>query len=315
MLIRSFAAIAAARLVFAAFAIFAFSAAAGAQPQFITYVSATGNDANPCTAQSAPCRTLQRGVNVTPAGGELRLLTPIHGNVAVAKSITIFGNGATIIGVISINNASAVVALRDLTLNGRHAFGTGINILAAAAVHIEDCTIERYTGEGIFLSGSTATKLFVSETVSRDNGDIGLMAFNVNARVAVEYSRFENNGGSGLFIKAAKVNVLRSTVSGNHYGVHLDGGTANFTETTVADNVNTGIEFEGTASVTLASLVVRGNNTGLSVASTAAVSLTGSIITSNPNYAIVNLGTLHTLQNNTLGGNYSGNAAIPYAAF
>ena len=39
----------------------------------IRYVSTTGNNANTCTL-SAPCRSLQRGINVTPANGELRIL-------------------------------------------------------------------------------------------------------------------------------------------------------------------------------------------------------------------------------------------------
>jgi len=40
----------------------------------IRYVAATGRDANPCT-QTAPCKTLQRGIDVTPGGGELRVLS------------------------------------------------------------------------------------------------------------------------------------------------------------------------------------------------------------------------------------------------
>jgi hypothetical protein len=37
------------------------------------YVGITGNNANPCTLVQ-PCRSLQRGINVTPAGGELQIL-------------------------------------------------------------------------------------------------------------------------------------------------------------------------------------------------------------------------------------------------
>jgi hypothetical protein len=58
------------------------------------YVSSSGNNANPCTL-AKPCRSLQRGVQVTPAGGELRILdSGSYGNNAtIKKTMTISGNG------------------------------------------------------------------------------------------------------------------------------------------------------------------------------------------------------------------------------
>ena len=68
--------------------------------------------------------------------------------------------------------------MRGLQLNGVGIIANGIRIDSAAAVHIEDCTVERYTGDGIKLVATTATELFVSDTVSRDNTDTGLYVFN-----------------------------------------------------------------------------------------------------------------------------------------
>ena len=70
-------AITAVRLVFAAFAIFAFSAAAEAAV-YISYVASNGNDANPCTVVTAPCKTLPRAVAVTSANGTVKVLTALQ---------------------------------------------------------------------------------------------------------------------------------------------------------------------------------------------------------------------------------------------
>jgi hypothetical protein len=123
---------AAGRLVFAGFAIVAFFATAEAQ--YITYVATNGNDANPCVAITAPCKTLQRAVNVTPANGTVRVLTPLQSSVFINKSITIAGDGVAIVGQITIGAATAVVTLRGLALNGVGGYVNGIRINAAATV-------------------------------------------------------------------------------------------------------------------------------------------------------------------------------------
>ena len=61
------------------------------------YVSIAGKNTNPCTL-AQPCKTLQRGIGLTPAGGELRILdSGFYGNNAnIKKSLTITGNGHTV---------------------------------------------------------------------------------------------------------------------------------------------------------------------------------------------------------------------------
>ena len=46
---------------------------AAAEAAVTRFGASSGNDANACT-RAAPCRTLQRGINVTPVGGELVVL-------------------------------------------------------------------------------------------------------------------------------------------------------------------------------------------------------------------------------------------------
>jgi hypothetical protein len=299
MLICYFAATQTARLLFTAFAIFAFSEAAEAQ--YITYVASNGNDANPCTVVTAPCKTLQKAVNVTTANGTVRVLTPLISSVFINKSITISGDGVPIVGQITIGGATATVTLQGLALDGVEGFVNGIRIDAAAVVYIEDCTVERYTGAGIRQISSAATKLFVSDTASRDN-IAGLVVENTGAQVVVENSRFENNFYDGLEIHAAKASVTRSVVSGSQYGISVYTGTANITETTVADNTGAGIFVDSGGVAILAASVARGSGQGLLVSPGASAIITDSVFTHN-NTGIHNTGTLHTRNNNTLNWN------------
>lgn len=299
MFIRSFGAIAVVRLAFAAFAIFAFFATAKAQ--FLTFVAATGVDTRPCTVQAQPCKTLQRAAAVTGAGGTIRILSDLPAqSTTLAKSLTVEGGGYSMIGTITINNASAVVALRNLALTGRGAVARGINIVSAAAVHIEDCTVERYTQDGIVLTGTGATDLFISDTVSRDNNN-GLTVGNASAHVAVEKSRFEGNAQEGVRVNAAEVSINRSTASRNGFGIFISGGgTANITETVVVDSASYG--FEIFTSATIAASVARGNGTGLFINTDVSVVLTDSVFTYNST-GINNKGILYTRENSTNLGN------------
>jgi hypothetical protein len=58
-----------------------------------TFVSAAGNDSNPCSF-TAPCRHFQAAVNVTSAGGEVDALDPAgYGPITISQAITIEGQG------------------------------------------------------------------------------------------------------------------------------------------------------------------------------------------------------------------------------
>lgn len=261
----------------------------------------------------------------------------MQGNLTVAKSITISGDGTEVIGTITISGASAVVTLQGLKLTGgNQGGGEGIRINVAAVVHIENCTIAGYSHHGIqmLLYQPVAIDLYVSDTVSRDNGGVGLDVENAGAQVVVENSRFEGNAGDGLYLHVAKSNIIRSVVSGNGSdGIVVSGGKANITETTAADNTVSGVWVTGGAAI-LASSVASGNSSGLDVNSGSAAVITDSALTANTtgakNYgsltlvntviagnstAISNSGSLYTRQNNTVGGVTSGNAKIPYSSY
>jgi hypothetical protein len=286
-----------------------------AQAQAVRFVSTSGSDANSCTL-AAPCRTIQRGVDETPGRGELRILDSgaYGGAVVIAKSMTISGDGATVIlsgsPAITINRASAIV-LRDFLLNGRGAgtAGDGIVVTNATAVHIVDCEIERFTGSGIVLPVTAVdTELFVSDSISRGNGANGLVVAGSgnNARLIVSHSRFENNAGNGIEVSGIESTITHSVLSGNTgNGISQAGAGSemNVTWTTAANNGVGGYRVAVGAQMTLESSVARGNATGLFTISSGTIARISNSVFTNNTVGIENGAPVHTRGNNTVAGN------------
>jgi hypothetical protein len=89
-----------------------------------TFVSAAGNDSNPCTF-AAPCRHFQAAVNATTVGGEVDALDPAgYGPITISQAITIEGQGWSYIAPpvggngITINAVSGNVSIHGVSLNG-----------------------------------------------------------------------------------------------------------------------------------------------------------------------------------------------------
>src|SRR5580692_2275732 len=60
-----------------------------------TFVSAAGNDSNPCTI-TLPCRNLQAAYNAAAANGEVDVLDPgNYGSLTITGPISIQGHGWT----------------------------------------------------------------------------------------------------------------------------------------------------------------------------------------------------------------------------
>jgi hypothetical protein len=301
-------------LPFASVMLTAGTLATSAQAGRLSYVSSTGNDANACTL-AAPCRTLQHAVAATKAGGEVRLIDSARhlGPVAIDKSITISGGGATVFaGPITINAPGAVVTLRGLVLNGdlvSHG-SNGINIVAAATVHIERCTVFGFPGDGIRIAGhnGSLSDVFVTDSTVRDNASDGLgFIFESGTRLIVENSHFDANGGDGLEMFWSSSAVIdRSSASGNAgYGIVVRGAYVTVTSTVAALNGSGGITVgplgEDRGDLTLESSVLRGNGTGL-YAGGCCARISNSVVTQNTT-GIAGGGKVFTRQNNTVSGN------------
>ncbi len=311
-----------------------------ATAQTHTFIATGGNDANLCT-RTSPCRTLQRGHNRAGAGATLTLLDSgeyvIVGNVTISKSITISATGISAIvrstggGVIRIDNPAAQVVLRGILLTGAANDAIGIDVLAATALHIENCQIERFTTAGLRVRpvDHTHTELFVTDSVFRDSrrGVLYQGGFGETQKLTVDNSRFENNSDNGLEIFGVESTITRTIASGNGgHGIAQTGGTANIAWTTAANNGGHGIaQTGGTASITwttatgnskagylldgansgqmtLESSVARGNAIGLFVSGPRTARISSSVFTNN-DVGIENEGVVLTRRNNIVSGN------------
>jgi hypothetical protein len=241
-----------------------------------TWVSGVGDDANPCS-RTAPCKTFAGAISKTAAGGEIDALDPGgYGTVTIAKAITIDGGGGQVAGLLAsgglngINvtaGASDVVTLRNLRING--AEGTpsgggsnGIRYLSGASLHIENCYIFGFTGDGIHVATSVANAaLFVNNTFLTNNGNgiqIAPTAGNVRSML-VQVRAQDNSGfgfllnsgagltgtviddssalvnGTGIGVSGGKLFLGNSVIIRNNFGVSITGGTVESYKTNMID--------------------------------------------------------------------------------
>jgi hypothetical protein len=246
-----------------------------------TWVSGVGDDVNPCS-RTAPCKTFAGAISKTVAGGEIDALDPGgYGAVTITKSITIDGSGgfASILasgtnGVI-INGAGIAVRLRRLNINGAGNGLTGIRILNAAKVHIEDCAIFGFTAgvaRGIDDLRNGGGLLFVNNTVVRDNGQSGIVirpaAGSVAIQAFIDRVLLKGNGNAGLEAgNGSRVTISNSVIASNtNFGL-LAGATVGTAELNAETNMvlanGVGIKADTGSTIRISNQHVIGNTTGL----------------------------------------------------
>jgi hypothetical protein len=239
-----------------------FSSIANAQATR-TWVSGVGDDANPCS-RTAPCKTFAGAISKTAGGGEIDALDPGgFGALTITKAITIDGGGGQVAsvlvsgtnGIVVSAGSNDTVILRNLSINGIASGINGIRFLNGKALHIEHCTISRFTNNGIDVAlGSNPGFVYVSDTTSQANGGAGLSAIGngMYAQVSIDNSHFDNNatgvaaldytrfsirnsqaGGNtqfGFLAQAnsgmAVVSIANSTAGNNNVGIQSGGGSA-----------------------------------------------------------------------------------------
>ena len=225
-----------------AIATFMFAAVSIAQAQASrTWVSGVGDDANPCS-RTAPFKTWAGAISKTAACGEIDALDPGgFGAVTITKSITLDGTGtfasilASLVNGIIINAASTdVVTIRGISINGFCNGISGINILQAKTVNVEDCVIFRFnTGNGITVNETSDLALNVTNTVIRDNTNDGINAITSSPtlRVKATLDRVRLSGNAnGLHARSGASFTARNSVFSNNSvnGVFCDGAGSVF---------------------------------------------------------------------------------------
>lgn len=264
----------------------------------VRYVSTTGNNANNCLL-ATPCRILQRGLNLTPAGGELRILDSGNYGVAatVAKSVTIAGNdpNVTLSQIqLAVNAATGNVTLRNLQLAGG---GATVNAVLASTVNrlnIENVIIQGYTNQAVAVTQVTEGVHFSDATIRSNGGDGFLIQNNPGAIVTIERSRF----------------------IGNSYGIWLNGTVAaTISNTEASGNQNSGVVVANNSLATLTNVTVLGNTNGIRVQTGGNATLVSSVVRDQSTFGVVALaGSTVRLSHSTIVGNGQGGININGAA-
>jgi hypothetical protein len=287
-------------------------ASAPAQAQATrTWVSGVGDDVNPCS-RTAPCKTFAGAISKTAAGGEINCLdSGGFGGVTVGKSLTILCEGVVGGVLVSGSNgvlinagANDVIVLKGLDIEGlgmtTSSLGlNGVKVLAAAAVHIEDCIIRNFraaapNGFAIQFANTTALAFSVTNTSMINNGT-GATGGAIQIRPTAN---------------ATKGTISKSVASRNIFGIAADGAGGStginvaIDSSDITGNVLAGV-VSTTGAVGTGIMVMRStvshNGTGFQTSGAGANIRVGeALVTGNIN---ATSGTVNSYSSNQVNGN------------
>lgn len=205
-----------------------------------TWVSGVGDDVNPCS-RTAPCKTFAGAISKTAGGGEISVLDPGgYGALTITKSITVDGGtGAGWASVlassttgfivnVSVNAATSVVILRNITINGASKCVTagcaglnGIRFLAGNHLYVENVVIENFSTSGITVSKTSAGALFVRNT-DFDNVNTAISATTTVGPLFVyaDTVKVQGNSNGIIYLAGASGSVVNSIFTRNIGGVN-----------------------------------------------------------------------------------------------
>jgi hypothetical protein len=293
-------------VIAAALALAATLPIAPAQAAGRTFVSAAGNDSNPCTI-TLPCRNLQAAYNAVAANGQIDALDPgNYGSLTITGPVSIQGHGwaslsANTGAAITINSPGATdeIAISGVVLDGLGITGTdGIRFDSGGSLNVRDSVIRNFSGTGIYFVPNGTSSLLVSNSLVADNGTDGISVFPTSTAgvVTAAFNRVDvnNNGNNGIGVNASRsafINIY-ATASESTATHNLGDGfratamaSAGSTSTQfvlfhcVASSNATGIESSGTGAIIfVAQTMVNANGVAWKLDGS------GSILTFGDNY-------------------------------
>lgn len=267
-----------------------------------TWVSGVGDDVNP-GSRTAPCKTFAGAISRTAPEGEIDAIDPGgFGAVTITKSIIIDGNGthasilAPLTSGVIINAAGINVTLRRLSINGAATGLSGVRIVAANRVHIEECEIFGFAAagsRGIDDRRTAGGLLFVTDTTVRGNTD-GIVVRPQTGSTQIQ----------------AFMDNLRIVGNTNIGLLGSSGSRVTIANSLIAWNITSGIVSESpagaTAQLDVETCVVAANNEGIRAAAASTVRISNVRVVGNTN-GLVAGGTWGTFGNNHVAGNGGGN--------
>ena len=175
------------------------------------------------------------------------------------------------------------VLIRGLLIEGIGTGLSGIKVNSGGAVHVENCTINNFTGNGIDFEPNAASgvsKLFVKNTIIRRQGNFGILIKplgGVSASASIDATQLENNL-SGLRAEDLSTVVFRDGIA----NLNTNNGFLAFSsslktlltlENSVADgNGQFGVvAVGGGAAIQISNVTSTANGTGLSAQTAAQI--------------------------------------------
>ena len=160
------------------------------------FLGLNGNNVADCANPATPCATFAGAMAQVNAGGEIVIeASGGYGPLTITQAITI-NSAAGVVGysgaTVTVNAPGAKVVLRGLTIDSSGTNANGIEVTAVGQLHVEDCHISNFTGDGIHLG--VAAQMFLKNTEIKGT----FIAVDINnsagtAKVVLEDCRFVNN--------------------------------------------------------------------------------------------------------------------------
>ncbi|HEX2271700.1 MAG TPA: hypothetical protein VHH35_19290, partial [Pyrinomonadaceae bacterium] len=239
-----------------------------------TWVSAFGDDANPCS-RTAPCKTFPGAISKTAAGGEISVADQgTYGSVTITKALTINGDGV-LAGILNVGSngitvnagANDVVYIRNVSINGAGTGLNGIRYLAGKALHVENCNISGQgnntagNGNGILVNlTATGGGLFVKDTNIKTCAVSGISVATSTGFVAgvLDNIRLEALPTGLLIGNNAFVSVRNSLIN-------------------LSTSIGVSITGSGTPTGSFDNVMINNNPTAINVGSTGIINLSSSV--------------------------------------
>ena len=220
-----------------------------------TWVSGVGDDVHNCS-RASPCKTFQGALAHTIVGGEINCIdSGGFGAVFINKSITIDGTGclaaiisgatnAIVINITAQADVAKTVRLRGLSINGQGIGASGIKVVAARTVFIENTVIDGFLDHGIKVE-APVVNVFVKDTTIRNVSKSGIQAEpsgnSPAASLWIERASLLNSFTGVLVSKGVRASIRDSDIIQHKTGVVAENGELNvvnclFTENSAAIN-------------------------------------------------------------------------------
>jgi hypothetical protein len=276
------------------------------------YVSAGGNDANPCTL-AQPCRSIGQANLIAGSGGTVSCLDagPYNEAFNTTSAYTLDCRGVVyamanfFAAYVYAQPNGALVTFRNVTFDGVMGGAGAVQIGIGSRVVFENCTFQNFTtspGDAVEFEPSAAdAQLTITDSVFANNGLAG--------------------SGGGIYIRpfagiTAGAVIERTQVTGNTYGIiatGFGGGTAlvEVRSSSIASNIFDGIwaVSQGTTATIVVehSASLRNGGSGVNAQGPGAyVSLSDSTVAWNATGVTASGGGLiPSYKNNIIAGNLS----------